>query len=310
MSPGTEGPADDRCSSGRGPRVATARRPYEQAQDAWGVAGWRGVLPLPPGQKKRPPEGFTGLVGRDPTAEELARWRRTQPNGNAALRLPLGVVGLDVDDYDGKHGGRTFAEHERHFGSLPPTWTITSRSDGVSGTRLYRALIDGDVRSELEGGDVDIICWKLRYTVIPPSLHPEGREYQLFGPGGSATDRVPTLGDLPDLPAAWLPALLKPKLRKATPAHKARQPTSVVRVYDHTAIDLAQDSIRSGASKTMRDEAGLKLEDLAQALGLSTQRARHLELGELRRPGRGLLERYGAWLLELDHASDNGHRMG
>lgn len=290
--------------------VDATRRPYEQALDAWGAAGWPSVLPLPPGQKRPPPDGFTGAAGRDPTAEELARWRREQPYGNAALRLPLGVVGLDVDDYDGKHGGRTLAEHERHFGSLPPTWTITSRSDGVSGTRLYRALIDGDVRSELEGSDVDIICWRLRYAVIPPSLHPEGRGYQLFGPGGSATDRVPRPKDLPDLPAAWLPALLKPRRRKSARAGRTRHFTAAEGVYDEQMVDLARTSIRSGASKTMRDEAGLKLEDLAQALGLSTQRARHLELGELRKPGRGLLERYGTWLSDLGSASDNGPRMG
>ncbi len=141
ISLGVEGPtpADASRATGCSPRVASDRRPYEQALDAWGPTGWPSVLPIPPGQKRAPPDGFTGTAGPDPTAEQLARWRREQPDGNAALRLPVGVVGLDMDHYDGKHGGRTLAEHEQRLGSLPPTYTITSRSDGVSGIRLYQA---------------------------------------------------------------------------------------------------------------------------------------------------------------------------
>ena len=77
---------------------------------AWTALIEPSVLPLPPRAKKSPPKGYTGKGGKVPTPEQTAAWVKTKPNGNTALRLPGGVVGIDVDDYGDKSGGRTLAE--------------------------------------------------------------------------------------------------------------------------------------------------------------------------------------------------------
>ncbi|MSW46486.1 MAG: hypothetical protein F2837_11205, partial [Actinobacteria bacterium] len=41
-------------------------------------------LPLDPGTKWPPPEGFTGRHG-DPDAEQVEKWTRQKPSGNVAL---------------------------------------------------------------------------------------------------------------------------------------------------------------------------------------------------------------------------------
>lgn len=94
---------------------------------------------MPRGQKYPPPRGFTGKHGQDPNDYEIDHWVRTSPGDNVALRYPDGVLGLDVDNYGGRPAARTLADHENRLGQLPPTWMITSRNDGISGTRLYRA---------------------------------------------------------------------------------------------------------------------------------------------------------------------------
>ena len=53
-------------------------------------------------RKHPPPSGRTGYRGRGPTETELAIEDWT---GNIALRLPYGVVGVDVDVYHGSAEG-------------------------------------------------------------------------------------------------------------------------------------------------------------------------------------------------------------
>ena len=60
-------------------------------------AGWH-PFPLPPGSKGPPPEGRTGYEGTDFTEAELDSLDWT---GNIGLRMPDGIIGLDVDAYRG-----------------------------------------------------------------------------------------------------------------------------------------------------------------------------------------------------------------
>jgi hypothetical protein len=270
-----------------------AGAPYRAAQAAWGPRGWT-VLPLPPGRKCEPPAGFTGRAGGTPTAEQTQAWLATNAGGNAALRLPAGVLGLDVDAYSGKRGHLTWAEHCRRFGEPPPTWTITSREDGLSGIRLFRHSGSSRYRSALEGGDVDLIHMTHRYAVLPPSLHPEGRTYLLLGPSGAPTADVPRPTDLPHLPSAWDAALL-PAVRKkrdrprvsGTVAH-----ADLPRPVDAELVERAGALIASGEAKILRDRLGLTLDDMAPLVGISRRRLGHLEAGRLRTPRPHQLEAY------------------
>lgn len=182
--------------------------PYSDTAREYLAAGWTSVLPLPPGAKTPPPAGFTGAAGADPDDETIARWEREQGDGNVALRLPDGIVGIDVDAYGSKHGQASLAALEAELGALPPTWWSTARSDGVSGIRFYRVPVGTRFGGEL-GKDIDVIQRHHRYAVVWPSTNPKagGAIYRWLAPGGAAKERPPRVEELPELPAAWVTAL-------------------------------------------------------------------------------------------------------
>lgn len=158
---------------------------YADHVQAYLDAGWQGVLPLPPGSKGPPPEGFTGYQGVWPTETLIIQWRKKHPDANIGLRLPKGVIGIDVDAYAGKPGAKTLEDLEVELGPLPPTWVITSRDDGVSGIRLYRVSGGFDFAPpswHSPGPGIDVIHFGHRYVVAPPSVHPEGGTYRWVKP--------------------------------------------------------------------------------------------------------------------------------
>lgn len=189
--------------------------PY--ADEAWSYygAGWRGVIPLPAGAKTPPPSGFTGWAGVETTAEHIAIWHAgREGNGNIGLHFGDGLYGLDVDAYDDKDGAAALAELVARCGELPATWTVTSRDDGTSGIRAFRAVLPpGRVWLNEPGGSgrgIESVHRGHRYAVVWPSIHPKtGRKYTWFGPDGLASARVPRPDELPWLPPAWIDALTK-----------------------------------------------------------------------------------------------------
>ena len=72
---------------------------YADVVDSYMERGWPSVLPLPPGQKCPPPEGFTGKAAQQPSSAHVDRWRREHPNGNPALYLVDGLICVDIDNY-------------------------------------------------------------------------------------------------------------------------------------------------------------------------------------------------------------------
>lgn len=151
-------------------------------------------LPIPLGEKSPPPPGWTGQDARWPSRADVQSWIESNGRDNIAIRLPAGVIGLDVDAYGAKHGGLTLEGMTSRCGPLPETMTITSRDDGVSGIRLYRYAGDPD---ELVGtvNGIDLIKPGHRYAVTAPSLHPEGMIYR--------AEPMTAAADLPELPTAW-----------------------------------------------------------------------------------------------------------
>lgn len=181
--------------------------PYAHAWEAYRAAGWTGVIPLPPRAKADPPRGVTGNVAFWPSYADCASWADGREGaGNIALRLPHGVIGLDVDNYDGKPGAATFAAAEAHLGALPATWRATSRGDGISGIRLYR-VPEGLAWPGQLGPATEIIQHRHRYAVVWPSVHPEGRTYRWISPDGLTSTGVPDVDQLPELPPAWVEGL-------------------------------------------------------------------------------------------------------
>lgn len=174
-----------------------------RADGAMGVAEavytWGDLLPLPVGEKFPPPSGFTGEHGRTPTDVDRAAWAGHV--GNWALRVPSGVVGLDVDHYGTKRGLDTIAAVEAELGPLPATWTSTGRDIGTgSGIRFYR--YGGGKLASVVGASVEVIQRGHRYAVVWPSTV-EGRAYRWYRPDATEADRPPALGELAELPEAW-----------------------------------------------------------------------------------------------------------
>jgi putative DNA primase/helicase len=179
------------------------------------------VLPIgrAPGKKYPPPLAFTGHGQPDPSGADIQTWLDGPEQAyNIGLRLPAGVIGLDVDAYAGKRGGESLAELVARLGDLPPTWLTSARTDGVSGIRLFRVPLELDGREVNWPGEagkhIEIIQHGHRYAVAWPSTNPEadGAEYRWrWSEGGSAdaqTAGVPTVDELSWLPERWLRGLM------------------------------------------------------------------------------------------------------
>lgn len=178
----------------------SARKGYGDSATAYYERGWS-PLPLPRGEKTSPPSGTTGVTGKWPTLDDVEVWANQHPNGNVGLRLPDGVIGIDVDDYDGKNGGATLAALEAEYGALPPTWTSSSRGYGTSGIRVFRVPVGMAFPGGL-GDGIDVIQHHHRYIVAAPSMHPNGGRYMWYDHEGKPTT-PPRVGDLPELPERW-----------------------------------------------------------------------------------------------------------
>ncbi len=171
-------------------------------------AGWRGVLPLPPRQKKPVPVGFTGRAGEWPGGPDIWTWMEDYETGNVALRLPENVIGIDIDAYPGKPGAVTLVNTEHAWGKLPGTWRTTSRDDGVSGIRLF-TIPEGLEWPNEVGPGIEIIRFAHRYAIVWPSIHPEtGHTYKWIADDGiTHIGTIPTIDELPPLPQAWVTGL-------------------------------------------------------------------------------------------------------
>ena len=153
--------------------------------------------------------------------EQVRRWIRSDPAGNIALRLPDGVIGIDLDLYPDPTKDHPAVERlaawdalVSSLGPLPESPRATSRNDGISGIRLYRVpagwkaagilpvapvcvghpLLDG---REARPGDLvspgEVIQHHHRYLVAPPSVHPSGRRYRWHDGNLPAVSTLPLL---------------------------------------------------------------------------------------------------------------------
>jgi hypothetical protein len=165
-----------------------------------------GPLPLPPGSKAPPPAGWTGAEAPWPSSADVAAWCEEHPRSNLGLRLPAGVVGLDIDAHSGKPGGRTWQGLVGDLGDPGPSPLSTSRQDGVSGIGFWR-LPQEDLRLRSPGPGIDLIHHGHRYAVVAPSVV-EGRRYRWVSP-------LVAVADLPVLPGPWVDALTAPSATAA-----------------------------------------------------------------------------------------------
>lgn len=189
---------------------------YRHAFGLYLEAGWPNVLPLPAQQKLPPPSGYTGRDGNTPTMEQYLTWAKTE-TGNLALRVPDGIIGIDIDAYRDKPGAQTWQMLELELGHIRDmTWISTSRDDGISGIRFYQIPKGLKWPGEL-GPGIETVLWTHRYAVVWPSIHPEGSQYRWINPNGVTTSQPPHINELPHLPTNWVQHFTK-MLPDDTPA--------------------------------------------------------------------------------------------
>ena len=179
-------------------------------------------LPLTPGTKEgNLPPGFTGYDGVMAGGANVYTWIEDRPEDNVAARLPINVIGIDVDAYGDKIGAQTLEDKCQANGQLPRTWRVSSRFgdgyDGVSGILLFQIPTElADKAHNRNAGwitgwdNVDLIRFAHRYFVAPGSIHKRGTKYQVLDETtGEYSEQLPDVKDLPMLPPKWCEALLK-----------------------------------------------------------------------------------------------------
>lgn len=171
--------------------------PFKEFALQYWERGWY-PLPLPPGEKAPPPQGFTGYH-EPPGLEQIEAWLATEPDkANIGLRVPDGIIGIDVDAYSGKQGGAGLAELTEKFGALPPAWTLSARSDLISGIRFYRIPQGKHWPGEI-APDVQIVQFRYRFAVAYPSMHPKLRKIYKWYPPGAPIDGRNWTREIPDI---------------------------------------------------------------------------------------------------------------
>lgn len=175
------------------PDDGESNTPFRDYAEKYYEAGWI-PLRLDPRQKEPPPNHSTGRYP-EPTWDVIKSWIKTAKDHNIGVRIPDGMVGIDVDAY--KEGGaERWAELQKDLGKLPPTWISSARAASLSGIRYYRIPRGLHLPGNL-GAGIDIIQFRHRYAVAPPSLHPNGERYKWYAPSeglmGEGTCEPPTL---------------------------------------------------------------------------------------------------------------------
>lgn len=188
---------------------------YRQAAPVYRRAGWTQVVPLPPAAKSFPPKGVTGRRQQPVTDRQIQEWSQSNQDGNTAIVMPRGVICLDVDSAEGHQrktdGALELADLEQRLGVLPATWCSSAHGGESPYRHRFYRVPEG---IEFDGGaaeSIDVIQYHHRYCVVWPSVHPSGEFYAWYTPDGRPADRIPTPGELPLLPDAWIRFLRKPE---------------------------------------------------------------------------------------------------
>lgn len=137
--------------------------------------GWS-VLALQPRLKE--PATASGLKDATTDLEQIKMWWSVFPDSNVGVSLGTAAgnmiaIDIDVDEESGEDGWETMRIWEQEHGKLPETCSDVS---GRGGGRLYYIVnrpVSNSTNKEL---GVDI-RGESGYAVMPPSIHPNGREY-------------------------------------------------------------------------------------------------------------------------------------
>ncbi len=147
-----------------------------RAAMAYARAGW----PVFPCRQDKSPLTKRGF--KDATLDEaqIQDWWTRWPD--ASIGVPTGrAIGAWVLDVDIPDGPDSLADIEAKIGTLPKT---LEQCTGSGGRHLFFALAEGDVvrnSAKKIGPGLDI-RGEGGYVIVPPSMHPSGKQYQWVMP--------------------------------------------------------------------------------------------------------------------------------
>ncbi len=165
-----------------------------------------------------------------PTKEELDDWKRKYPKSNVGLVLgqASGLVGVDAD---GQEGIARLKEVSK--GDLPDTWSFKTPGGGVRLLyRIPKGMVLKKYVESLEGEHSELaLLGEGQQTIMPPSIHPNGKEYVwMKGKGPSSIE----VAEAPQ----WMIDLMtgkKPKEQKKSNPKSTNQPNEAEAVLKRLA---------------------------------------------------------------------------
>lgn len=192
--------------------------PYKDSAIEYMLNGWE-PFPLPLGAKFPPPKGITGKSREVEYDEFTATTDWLEGDSNIAIRLPEGIIGIDIDGIEGMESIR---ELQGQIGELPFSFAITSREKPLEQgyTMYFRIPERREVLFAGIGKKIDIIRSHHRYSVVAPSIHPEGRTYRWIDNMGNGIYDIPMLFDCEELPEKWVEYLCAPMISEDTKVEK------------------------------------------------------------------------------------------
>jgi hypothetical protein len=222
---------------------------YQIASALYRSLGWEEVVPAREApESKKPLEGIRNVFGREgkATQAQMDGWEHNFPTRNCLLKMPPGVIGIDVDHYDKvtkdriirKRGYDSLLRDIVRFGDLPPTFSSTSRGAEQPSRILFFRVTPGSEFHPEPYEDVEIIQRHHRYAVVYPSIHPDTkRQYFWYNPSGRACT-PPRPSDISELPQEWYaPLQSSQKISKASRSRTGLQTPSTRIPYSGSPQD-------------------------------------------------------------------------
>lgn len=124
-------------------------------------------------------------------------------NANVALRAD-GFLGIDVDHYDDKDGLTDLFNLEQDLGELPATVSSTSRGADSPSRQYFFRVPEGFESVSRLSRNIEVVQHNHRYSVVAPSIHATGAQYQWFDANGQEMWGMPSPADFAELPERWI----------------------------------------------------------------------------------------------------------
>lgn len=267
--------------SGNHLTTASEGRPFGTGASVYRKLGWPGVLPCgmsvgndgsthwEPRQKHPVPRGYTGREGQWPDDRTVERWAKGAPGvANIALRLPDGLIGIDVDQYGHKRGLENANRWADGHGveRLPVDRTVRSSArEAESGIYLFRTPLGAHWPGQV-CEFVEIVQQRHRYMLVWPSVHPTGLTYTWTVDGQPIDPPSPDDARIIELPDGWAELLqtTAPEPADLPPAEEHREALwspAVERAYERHLRPLVA---RDGAAHEAATAGSMSLARLEQ----------------------------------------------